>query len=76
MVVERIDGDSAERKPGVTAWGLPVVDLEIRQAISHCWLVMPPEKKTTRDVGLEIRRLVDRALKDLHEDTRAFALEP
>lgn len=76
MVYERDSGDSAVQKAVAVAWGLPVIDQEIRQAISHCWLVMPPDKKTAHHVEIEIRRLVERALKDLHDDTRSLGLPP
>jgi hypothetical protein len=46
----------------------------IRQAISTCWMMLPEGKKTAEAVEREIRRLVDRALEDLKEDVKAFAL--
>jgi hypothetical protein len=52
------------------------VDQQLRQAISLCWSIMPPERKTVEAIEAEIRRLVDRALKDLREDAKAFGFEP
>jgi hypothetical protein len=48
------------------------VDQQIRQAIQFCWMMLPAEKKTVDEVEKEIRRIVDRALRDLREDSSAF----
>ncbi len=50
------------------------VDQMVRQAIQFCWSLMPDDKRTPEAVGVEIRRIVERALKDLAEDTQAFGL--
>ena len=49
-----------------------MVDQAIRQAIQHCWMMLPEEERTAGKVGEEIIRLVQRALKDLREDAAAF----
>jgi hypothetical protein len=54
--------------------GPQMVDQEIRRAISWCWMVLPEGQKTVEAVEREIRRLVDRALKDLKEDMAAFGI--
>ena len=54
--------------------GPQAVDQLIRQAISTCWMMLPQEKKTVESVEREIRRLVDRALANLKEDTAAFGI--
>jgi len=74
MVYKRIGDVSADEVATAVAWAFPAIDQEIRQAICHCWLVMPPDRKTVHDVETEIRRLVERALKDLYEDARAFGI--
>ena len=50
------------------------VDHMIRQAISMCWMGLPPQKKGIDEVEAQIRRMVDRALKDLREDAEAFGI--
>ena len=50
------------------------VDQQIRHAISHCWMIAPPEKKNVPAVEEEIRRIVERALKDLREDAESFGI--
>jgi hypothetical protein len=50
------------------------VDQSIRQAISYCWMMLPDDKKTVARLEAEIRRLVNRALKDLKEDAKAFGI--
>lgn len=48
------------------------VDQAIRQAIMHCWMMMPPDKKNPAAVAAQIRRIVERALANLEEDAQAF----
>lgn len=50
------------------------IDQQIRQAIQFCWMMLPDDKKTVDEVERQIRRLVDRALKDLREDFDSFGL--
>lgn len=48
------------------------VDQAVRQAIMHCWMIMPEEKRSLENVEREIKRLLRRALEDLAEDATAF----
>jgi hypothetical protein len=54
--------------------GPQAVDRLIRQAISTCWMMLPAGKKSVESVEREIRRLLDRALDNLKEDTAAFGI--
>jgi hypothetical protein len=54
--------------------GPQAVDQLIRQAISACWTMLPDDRKTAAAVEQEIRRLVDRAFRDLKEDMAAFGI--
>lgn len=49
-------------------------DQAIRQAILLVWGLMPNDRKNPRAVADQIRRLVDRALKDMDEDAGQFNL--
>lgn len=51
------------------------VDHVVRQAITLCWMILPEDKKSIHAVESEIRRIVDRALKDLREDATAFGMQ-
>lgn len=51
------------------------VDQAIRQAIQACWMALPKEQRTLDEVERQIKRLVDRALKDLREDGEAFGMQ-
>ena len=51
------------------------VDEQIRRAIQFCWMVLPDDKRNVDEVERHIRRLVDRALRDLREDEDAFGLK-
>jgi hypothetical protein len=50
------------------------VDASLRQAITSCWTMLPQDKRTVAEVDSQIRRLVDRALRDLAEDAEAFGI--
>jgi len=53
-----------------------LVDQGIRQAILMCWMALPPDQQNVDEVEKEIRRIVDRALRDLREDADSFGLGP
>ena len=48
-----------------------MVDQSIRNAIQFCWMGMPDERQNVQDVGAEVRRILERALRDLAEDEAA-----
>jgi hypothetical protein len=48
------------------------VDQSVRQAIQMCWMSLPKERKNAHEVEAQIRRLVDRALRDFHDDCEQF----
>jgi hypothetical protein len=60
--------------PGVfcAAVGPFAVDQMIRQAIAACWMMLPQQQRTFEAVESNVRRVVDRALRDLQEDSAAF----
>jgi hypothetical protein len=53
-------------------FGPGYVDQTIRQAIDFCWMALPKERRNADEVEKEIRRIVDRALRDFREDSEAF----
>lgn len=64
---ERMDDDVDPDKVAM-AFGPGVVDREIRQAINMCWMTMPRQRRSLDEVEKEMRRLLDRALRDMRED--------
>ena len=52
------------------------VDQLVRQAIQQCWMLLAKEKRTPEALESQLRRLVDRALKDFREDLDAFGRKP
>jgi hypothetical protein len=52
--------------------GPGAVDQMVRHAVSQCWMLMPAARKTPQAVADEVRRIVERALRDLLEDAAAF----
>lgn len=55
------------------ALGPQHIDTSIRQAIQFCWMMMPASKRTADELEKQIRRIVDRAIRDFREDHEAFA---
>ena len=53
-----------------------ILDQQVRQAIKYCWMMLPGEKRNLDELENQIRRLVDRALKNLREDEQAFWKDP
>jgi hypothetical protein len=49
------------------------IDQSIRQAIRFCWMSLPKDRKNAAEVEKQIRRIVDRALKDFREDEAQFS---
>ena len=48
------------------------VDQTIRQAIHFCWMALPKDRKNADELEKQVRRIVDRALKDFREDSEQF----
>jgi hypothetical protein len=48
------------------------MDQSIRQAIQFCWMSLPKDRRTPDEVEAQIRRMVDRALRDFREDAQLF----
>ncbi len=65
-------GEGGEERDMGNFLGPGHVDQTIRQAIQACWMSLPKKKQNVEEVEKQIRRLVDRALKDLREDRQAF----
>ncbi len=52
------------------------VDQFLRQAVSTCWMMLPKERRTVANVEVEVRRILDRVLRNLREDAEAFGINP
>ena len=50
------------------------VDQAVRQAVNICWMTLPKERRTAETIEKEIRRIVERVLRDFREDTAAFGV--
>ena len=57
-------------------FGPAQIDQQVRQAIHFCWMSLPKEKRNVDELERQIRRLVDRALKDVREDFDEFFRVP
>ena len=57
-------------------FGPAQIDQQVRQAIHFCWMSLPKEKRNVDELERQIRRLVDRALKDVRDDFDEFFRDP
>lgn len=69
---ESNDPDASKKMRAM--FGPGQVDQQIRQAIHLCWMMLPEDRKTVDELERQMRRIIDRAFKDLREDTLAFGL--
>ena len=70
MAMFPADDDAAERMAAM--FGPAQVDQAVRQAIQFCWMGLPKDRRTPDELEAQIRRIVDRALRDFRDDARAF----
>lgn len=73
-MMERIDPSNPEPSEAFRQMAASGIDASIRQAINMCWTALPKERRSADEVEKEIRRIVDRAIRDLREDSTAFGL--
>lgn len=76
MMLSKLPPDGDDDGPDMAKFGEMFgpaqVDLQIRQAIQFCWMGLPPDKKNPDELERQIRRIVDRAIRDLREDGKEF----
>jgi len=53
-------------------FGTGQIDQSVRQAVQFCWMALPKERRTPEELEKQLRRLLERALKDFREDRAAF----
>lgn len=70
MAAVGIPGDDSMRE----MLGPGMVDQQLRGTVSTCWMAMPKERRTVEEVEREMRRLFERAIKDLREDAERFGI--
>lgn len=66
------EGDEEQRDKMAEMFGPGQVDQLIRQGVHFCWMALPKARRNADEVDKEIRRIVDRALKDFREDQEHF----
>jgi hypothetical protein len=75
MAMHEFDPKDPKARKRLRAFFSPQqVDQQIRAAIQFCWLALPPKRQNVDEVEKQIRRLVDRALRDLRKDSKSFDL--
>ncbi len=71
-MMERFDPTNPEPSDDFRAFSVSAIDVSIRQAVGMCWTTLPKERRNPDEVETQIRRIVDRAIRDLREDSSAF----
>ena len=71
MAYTRINSESGDK--GDPLFGPGVVDVKVREAMQLCWIMLPDDNRTTSRLVDEMRRILERALKDVQDDERAFS---
>jgi hypothetical protein len=56
-------------------FGPAQVDEHISLAIQTCWMFLPEEKRNVDEVETQMRRIFERAIRDMREDDAAFSEE-
>ncbi len=64
-----------KRSHMLATMGPLMVDQAIRNAIQHCWMLLPERERSVERVEQEFRRIVDRAMANLKEDAAAFGFD-
>ena len=64
------DDDAIDRMREM--FGPTQIDQQIRQAIHFCWMGLPRNKRNVDELERQVRRLVDRAFRDVREDFDEF----
>ena len=53
-------------------FGPQQIDQFVRQAVHCCWVSLPKGKRNPEELEKQMRRIVERALRDFREDFVAF----
>ena len=69
---EANDPDGAKKMRDL--FGPGQVDQHFRQAVHVCWMMLPEDRRSVDELEKQVRRIMERAFKDLREDTEAFGL--
>jgi hypothetical protein len=70
---ESNDPDAQDKMRQV--FGPGQIDQLMRQAIQMCWMMLPSGKRTVDELEKQIRRIMERAMRDLRKDHKAFGLD-
>ncbi|MEM9419332.1 MAG: hypothetical protein AAGA25_09825 [Planctomycetota bacterium] len=75
MAGEMFDPDDPDQiKRFQEMMGPHAVDQQVRSAMQMCWMALPSDKKTLDELEQQMRRIFERALKDLRDDSQAFGI--
>ena len=66
------EGDENAMEKMSDMFGPGHVDQMVRGAIQACWMALHKERRSADELESQIRRLVDRAIKDFREDSEQF----
>jgi hypothetical protein len=72
MITESSNPYEGDAERMADLFGPGQIDQSIRQAVQFCWVALPKERRTVEELEKQLRRLLERALKDFREDREAF----
>jgi len=55
------------------AMGPGAADKAVRDAIQLCWMTLPKDRRSLPELEATVRRLVDRAFRDMQEDNKSHS---
>lgn len=67
------EGDEDAAAKMAEMFGPGQIDQMIRQGVQFCWMALPKDRKNMDELETQIRRIVDRALRDFREDREQFS---
>ena len=68
MAFEKLEpGDEESLRRMQELFSPSQIDQSVRQALQMCWMMLPQDKRTVAEVETQFRRIVDRAIKDMHD---------
>jgi len=56
--------------------GPTMVDQQMRLTIQFCWLSLPEAKRTPEEVENQVRKILERAIRDFRDDYQHFLAGP
>ena len=74
MAMKEFDPEDPASMKRLRALIRPQLARQIRQTIQICWMSLPPSRQNVEQVEKQVRRIMERTLRDLRKDPKSFDL--